>query len=193
MVALCLDLNKEFDIEEYIFEPDSAQHTDNGFLTISNLHALGDEEPGTCKYMGLMVNRRYTIQSRRIHIPPNAMELWKDDNTILFYRHTTAGRRTVNILDSLRATPAMNGKDWRVRRLAELEKLDAKRADKYGYGYGSTYWRFKERGHLTNLHACRVPVWTRYELGRMEFVFEKYGIYQLDVDRRRTGDSRIPR
>ena len=73
------------------------------------------------------------------------------------------------------------------------EEEDKKKEEKLGSCCGSTYRRFKERGHETLLHTCGVPVWTQYELGRMESVFEKYGIYQMDTIRRRTWENRIPR
>ena len=194
MVALCLDLNKEFDYEGYLFVPDAPEYTGQQFLTVSNLYT-GRDASHTCKYIGIFPNGKYTTQSHWVHIPPDAMETWKDDNTIVFNKHTTAGRETQRILNRMRAHPPTTpaAQNRYAYQLGIFEKDDKKKEEKLGSCCGSTYRRFKERGHETLLHTCGVPVWTQYELGRMESVFEKYGIYQMDTIRRRTWENRIPR
>ena len=75
MVALCLDLNKEFEKEGCMFEPEKIT---DGFLVFTN-YKLGDY-----KCMRLHTRNGGGLWP---WVPKDVMTSWEDDETVIFRKH----------------------------------------------------------------------------------------------------------
>ena len=197
MVSLCLELNKEFKAEGHTFEPEGVS---DGFVHVSNYGLVGVDG-----YKSIRVHPRdncFFCKQTGIgwpSVPPDVMSVWSGDDTVIYSKHTETSEETLKWRRKFPLSPARGvhdkcQKESFMRRLVRYERRDSDRAKRLGEGRKSTNRRFKDQGHGTTLKAFYdAAPWTQTELARCGGVFERYGIFHMDVHgRRRKGENVIP-